>query len=223
MAIPGGGPYAERIRRDGPARRMRKACRAKWPDGGTARFVAGDDFHVRPDDGRMRHADRVGDEAEWRAECGGGHHRRDVDGRDAVRSPRGSMTGGHHCPRRNGTASNRKATYRTCPSRPRRVGWSRASPTMAGARAAISTWPARPTGARAAGIGRRAGWTSCGADGPTCATWATAIGAPPPMADHTGKHVAVDDGHQDTIGPRTPDNRSQGAGTSRPHHWKRGK
>lgn len=68
IAILGGEPYAEWIKRDGHAQRMYKAYSAKWPDGDTACFVAGYDFYVRLNDGRMRYVDCVGDfddEAEW--------------------------------------------------------------------------------------------------------------------------------------------------------------
>ena len=58
IAILGGEPYAEWIKRDGPAQRMYKAYSAKWPDGNTACFVAGDDFYVRLNDGRMRYVKR---------------------------------------------------------------------------------------------------------------------------------------------------------------------
>ena len=69
IAILGGEPYGEWIKRNGPAQRMYKAYAAKWPGNNAACFVAGDDFYVRFNNGNMRYVDCVGDfddEAEWR-------------------------------------------------------------------------------------------------------------------------------------------------------------
>ena len=94
IAILGGDPFGEWIKRDGQAQRLYKAYRAKWPDSDAACFVAGDDFYVRLRDGKMRHVDYVGDfddEAEWCAQCGvpvdiddGEYYCCDADGCDAV-------------------------------------------------------------------------------------------------------------------------------------------
>lgn len=73
IAILGGEPYEEWVRRDGQAQRMYKAYRAKWPDSTVSCFVANDDFYVRLNDGHMRHVDYVDefdDEAAWCAQCG---------------------------------------------------------------------------------------------------------------------------------------------------------
>lgn len=73
IAILGGEPYEEWIKRDGQAQRMYKAYRAKWPDSTVSCFVANDDFYVRLNDGRMRHVDYVDDfddEPAWCAQCG---------------------------------------------------------------------------------------------------------------------------------------------------------
>lgn len=115
IAILGGEPYAEWIKRDGHAQRMYKAYSAKWPDGDTACFVAGDDFYVRLNDGRMRYVDCVGDfddEAEWCAQCGapvdvdsGEYYICDADDCDAVLCDYcgGSMAcGDYYCPRHRG-------------------------------------------------------------------------------------------------------------------------
>lgn len=111
VAILGGEPYEEWIKRNGPAQRMYKAYAAKWPNGDTACFVADDDFYVRLNDGRMRYVDCVGDfddEAAWCAQCGvpvdidsGEYYCCDADGCDAVLCDYcgGSMTGDYYCPR----------------------------------------------------------------------------------------------------------------------------
>lgn len=115
IAILGGEPYAEWIKRNGPAQRMYRAYTAKWPDSDAACFVAGDDFYVRLNDGRMRYVDCVGDfddEAEWCAQCGapvdvdsGEYYICDADDCDAVLCDYcgGSMTcGDYYCPRHRG-------------------------------------------------------------------------------------------------------------------------
>lgn len=73
IAILGGEPYEEWIKRDGQAQRMYKAYRAKWPDGTVKCAAIGADFYVRFENGEMRHVDCVGDfddEGEWCAQCG---------------------------------------------------------------------------------------------------------------------------------------------------------
>lgn len=114
IAILGGEPYEEWIKWNGPAQRMYKAYAAKWPDSDTACFVAGDDFYVRLNDGRMRYVDCVGDfddEAEWCAQCGapvdidgGEYYCCDADGCDAVLCDHcgGSMDDDYYCPRHSG-------------------------------------------------------------------------------------------------------------------------
>lgn len=73
IAIMGGEPYVEWIRRDGPAQRLYKSYREKWPEG-TAQCVAvGDEFYVRQDGDGMRRVYSVEDfnnEDEWCAQCG---------------------------------------------------------------------------------------------------------------------------------------------------------
>ena len=73
IAILGGEPYAEWIKRDGTAQRLYKAYCDKWPDG-TAKCVAiGSEFYVRFNNGEMRYVDTAADfdyESEWCAQCG---------------------------------------------------------------------------------------------------------------------------------------------------------
>lgn len=112
IAILGGEPYAEWIKRDGPAQRMYKAYRAKWPNSDASCFVAGDDFYVRFSNGNMRYVDCVGDfddEAAWCSQCGApvdidndDYYCCDADGCDSVLCDYcgGSMTcGDYYCPR----------------------------------------------------------------------------------------------------------------------------
>lgn len=122
IAILGGEPYEEWIKRDGKAQRMFKAYTAKWPDGTASCFVADDDFYVRLNGGRMRYVDCVGDfddEAAWCAQCGvpvdiddGDYYCCDVDGCDAVLCDYcgGSMEDDYYCPRHrlNGMLRNQK-------------------------------------------------------------------------------------------------------------------
>lgn len=73
IAILGGEPYAEWIKRDGPAQRMFKAYRSQWPDGTAKCAAVGSDFYVLLQNGEMRHVDTVADfdsESEWCAQCG---------------------------------------------------------------------------------------------------------------------------------------------------------
>lgn len=73
IAILGGEPYAEWIKRDGTAQRLFKAYCDKWPNG-TAKCVAmGDDFYVRFTNGDMRYVEydsEFDDETAWCAQCG---------------------------------------------------------------------------------------------------------------------------------------------------------
>lgn len=114
IAILGGEPYEEWIKRDGQAQRLCKAYRAKWPDSTTECAAIGDRFYVLFENGEMRHVDCVGDfddEAEWCAQCGapvdvdsGGYYICDADDCDAVLCENcgGNMTGDHYCPRHSG-------------------------------------------------------------------------------------------------------------------------
>lgn len=111
IAILGGEPFGEWIKREGQAQRLYKAYRAKWPDSDAACFVAGDDFYVRFRNEKMRHVDNVGDfnsEAEWCAQCGvpvdidgGEYYCCDADGCDAVLCDYcgGGVTCDYYCPR----------------------------------------------------------------------------------------------------------------------------
>lgn len=109
IAILGGEPYDEWIKRDGQAQRMYKAYRAKWPDSTVSCFVANDDFYVRLNDGRMQHVDYVDDfddEAAWCAQCGvpvdidgGEYYCCDADGCDAVLCDYCGGSMNYYCPR----------------------------------------------------------------------------------------------------------------------------
>ena len=73
IAIMGGEPYAEWIKRDGNAQRLYKAYRDKWPDSDTECVAIGDEFYVRQDGDGMRRVYNVGDyddQCEWCAQCG---------------------------------------------------------------------------------------------------------------------------------------------------------
>lgn len=73
IAILGGEPYAEWIKRNGTAQRLFKAYCDKWPDGSAKCVAIGSDFYVRFDNGEMRHVDTAADfdhESEWCAQCG---------------------------------------------------------------------------------------------------------------------------------------------------------
>lgn len=73
IAIMGGEPFGEWIKRNGHAQRLYKAHHDKWP-GGDARYaVIGDEFYVRSRNGGMRLVEYAGDfddEGEWCAQCG---------------------------------------------------------------------------------------------------------------------------------------------------------
>ena len=95
IAIMGGEPYADWIKRDGTAQRLYKAYLDKWPDGTTQCVAFGHDFYVRFSNGdgmrRVYSAADFDDEGEWCSQCGtpinpdGGEcYRCDVYGCDAV-------------------------------------------------------------------------------------------------------------------------------------------
>lgn len=114
IAILGGEPYGEWIKRDGQAQRLCKAYRAKWPDSTTECAAIGDKFYVLFENGEMRHVDHVGDfddEGEWCAQCGtpidpyeNEYYCCDVFDCDAVLCENcgGNMTGDYYCPRHSG-------------------------------------------------------------------------------------------------------------------------
>lgn len=109
IAILGGEPYEEWIKRDGPAQRMYKAYRAKWPDSTVSCVVADDDFYVRLNDGRIWHVDYVDDfddETAWCAQCGvpvdtdgGEYYCCDAVGCDAVLCDYCGGSVNYYCPR----------------------------------------------------------------------------------------------------------------------------
>lgn len=114
IAIMGGEPYPEWIKRDGTAQRLYKAYCNMWPDGTTECVAIGGEFYVRQDGDGMRRVYSVGDfddEGEWCAQCGtpidsdrGEYYRCDVYGCDAVLcgSCGDSVTCERYCPRHRG-------------------------------------------------------------------------------------------------------------------------
>lgn len=113
IAILGGEPYAEWIKRDGPAQRLFKAYCEKWPDGTSYCAVIGSEFYVRFNSGDgMRHVDHESDfdcEYEWCAYCGTpidpdgcDYYGCDHYGCDAVLCDDCSGSGdGYYCPQHN--------------------------------------------------------------------------------------------------------------------------
>lgn len=114
IAIMGGEPFEEWIKRNGNAQRLYKEYSNHWPDN-TAECVAiGDEFYVRFNDGEMRHVEDMGDfddESEWCAQCGtpidpdgGEYYHCDVSGCAAVLCGYcgGGVYGGYYCPRHHG-------------------------------------------------------------------------------------------------------------------------
>lgn len=110
IAILGGEPYAEWIKSSGPAQRLFKAYRSKWPDGTAKCAAIGSDFYVRFQNGEMRHVDSAADfddEPEWCAQCGtpidsAGSDRHSCDDHycDAVLCEDcGGSRNPYHCPR----------------------------------------------------------------------------------------------------------------------------
>lgn len=115
IAIMGGEPYAEWIKRDDQAQRLFKAYRNKWPDADAQCVAFGSEFCVRFGNGDgMRRVYDVGDfddEAEWCAQCGtpidpdsSNYYDCDVYGCDAVLcgSCGDSVTCDRYCPRHRG-------------------------------------------------------------------------------------------------------------------------
>lgn len=115
IAIMGGEPYVEWIKRDDDAQRLFKAYCDKWPDGDAQCVVIGRELYVRFNDGdgmrRVYNMCDFDDEGEWRAQCGtpidpdgGEYYCCDVFGCDAVLCEYcgGSMTGDYYCPRHRG-------------------------------------------------------------------------------------------------------------------------
>lgn len=113
IAIMGGEPYAEWIKRDGNAQRLYKEYRDKWPDGHAQCVAIGHEFYVRFGDGdEMRRVYDVGDfdnEDEWCAQCGtpidpdgSEYHRCDVYECDAVLCEDCGVRGDYYCPRHRG-------------------------------------------------------------------------------------------------------------------------
>lgn len=117
IAIMGGEPYAEWIKRDEQAQRLFKAYRDKWPESDAQCVAIGDEFYVRFDNGDgMRRVCYTGDfdnEDEWCAQCGtpidpdgGDYYCCDVFDCDAVLCDNcgGSLTcDGHYCPQHRGS------------------------------------------------------------------------------------------------------------------------
>jgi hypothetical protein len=109
IAILGGEPYEEWIKRDGQAQRLFKAYCDKWPDGTVKCAAIGADFYVRFENGEMRHVDCVGDfddEAAWCAQCGvpvdidgGEYYCCDADGCGAVLCDCCGGSINYYCPR----------------------------------------------------------------------------------------------------------------------------
>lgn len=114
IAIMGGEPYAEWIKRDGNAQRLYKAYCDKWPDGDAQCVAIGREFYVRFGNGdEMRRVYDVGDfdnEDEWCAQCGtpidqdgSEYYSCDVYGCDAVLCGScGDIRGDYYCPRHRG-------------------------------------------------------------------------------------------------------------------------
>lgn len=115
IAIIGGEPYAEWIKRDDKAQRLYKAYRSQWPESDAQCVAIGSEFYVRFHTGDgMRRVYNVGDfddECEWCAQCGtpidpdnGEYYSCDVYDCDAVLCEHcvGSMTGDYYCPRHRG-------------------------------------------------------------------------------------------------------------------------
>lgn len=73
IAIMGGEPFEEWIKRDGHAQRLYKAHSDRWPVSDAQYAVIGDEFYVRSRNGGMRLVEYAGDfddEGEWCAQCG---------------------------------------------------------------------------------------------------------------------------------------------------------
>ena len=74
IAIMGGEPYEEWIKRDDKAQRLFKAYRDKWPDSDAQCVAIGREFYVRFNNGdgmrRVYNVDDFDNEDEWCAQCG---------------------------------------------------------------------------------------------------------------------------------------------------------
>ena len=114
IAIPGGEPYGEWIKRDGNAQRLFKAYRNRWPEGDTRCATIGDEFYVRFSDGdKMRRVYNVGDFDNEGAQCGtpidtdnGDYYSCDVWDCEAVLCDdcgRNLTCDGHYCPQHRGS------------------------------------------------------------------------------------------------------------------------
>lgn len=115
IAIMGGEPYAEWIKRDDQAQRLYKAYCDKWSDSDTQCVAIGHEFYVRFSNGDgMRRVYNVGDfddETEWCAQCGTpidsdgcDYYGCDAYGCDAVLCERcgDSVTCDRYCPAHRG-------------------------------------------------------------------------------------------------------------------------
>lgn len=115
IAILGGEPYAEWIKRDGIPQYLFKTYCNRWPEG-TAECVAiGDEFYIRTNDGEMRRVyddTDFEDETAWCAQCGtplnpsSTWYDCDAYGCDAIlcEECEGRPEVGHYCPRHRGNA-----------------------------------------------------------------------------------------------------------------------
>lgn len=117
IAIMGGEPYAEWIKRDEQAQRLFKAYCNRWPGGATQCVAIGDEFYVRFDNGdgmrRVCYAGDFDNEGEWCAQCGtpidmdgDGYYSCDVFDCDAVLCDNcgGSLDcDGYYCPQHRGS------------------------------------------------------------------------------------------------------------------------
>lgn len=115
IAIMGGEPYAEWIKRDGNPQRLFRAYRDKWPDNDAQCVAIGCEFYVCFSNGDgMRRVYNVGDfddEGEWCSQCGtpidpdgSEYYSCDVYDCDAVLCERcgDSVTCDRYCPRHRG-------------------------------------------------------------------------------------------------------------------------
>lgn len=117
IAILGGEPYAEWIKRDDKAQRLYKAYRDRWPESDAQCVAIGSELYVRFSNGNeMRRVHNVGDfddEDEWCAQCGtpvdpdgGGYYGCDFFACDAVLCDNcgdSQTCDGHYCPQHRGS------------------------------------------------------------------------------------------------------------------------
>lgn len=128
IAIMGGEPYAEWIKRDEQAQRLFKTYRDKWPESDAKCVAIGSELYVRFDNGdgmrRVCYTGDFDDEGEWCAQCGtpidpdsGDYYCCDVFDCDGVLCDNcgGSLTcDGYYCPRHRGSetlADGKEAEY----------------------------------------------------------------------------------------------------------------